>query len=78
MGWSLLSMATSARLGSKTDWDGTVISPRRKNPKKAVVHAAHSIIVSGSLLEDSHWRRIWRRMSGVIGSLIGEDLGPTD
>ena len=48
---------------------GTVITPMRRKPKNAKQHAAHSMIVSGSLASGSHTDLIDRSIGVVIGSL---------
>ena len=55
-------------------WDGTVNSPHRRNPKKAMQHAAHSMIWScffGSLKSSAF---IFSKMSCVMGSLLLDGL----
>ena len=53
---------------SNASWDGTVISPTLRNPKKHVVDAAHSIAVLWFSADWSHVFFSCRRMHGVIGS----------
>ena len=48
---------------------GTDNSPARRKPKKARLHAAHSMTVSGVSGTDSQLVFILRRMSGEIGNL---------
>ena len=54
--------------GSKAEGEGTVSSPRRKNPKNAIVQAAQSMIVSGSSPRGDHRCLSLRRIVGVMGS----------
>ena len=49
---------------------GTVISPALKKPKKHIVQAVQSIIVSGSLSFLDHSALTLRRMDGVSGRLV--------
>ena len=55
--------------GSNASSEGTVISPRRKNPKKAIVQAARSMMVLGSSWVGDHRDLSWRKIRGDMGSL---------
>ena len=74
VGASRLSTAKSLKLrwrvASYSACPGTVILPALKNPKKHIVQAAQSIIVSGSLFFLDHSALTLRRIDGVIGSLV--------
>ena len=53
-------------MGLYVDWLGTVASPDRRNPKKQVQDAAHSIDVLKETPRDSQAILSWHMTCGVI------------
>ena len=56
--------------GSNADVVGRVISPDLKKPKKQIVAAAHSTVLSGLVGKLFQYERNFNKIAGVIGSLI--------
>jgi len=69
-GWYNLAILIRWSLRLKVLADGVVISPAQKNPKKQVVHAAQSIMMSKRLASFCHTFLNLSSSSGVMGRQV--------